>query len=46
LPLKNTWSKKISVLGTFSESTLNFLSNNLKNTAKFGTVREKSGVKV
>jgi len=45
-PVKLTWSKKMSVLSTFLESSLNFLSNSLKNTTKLGTVREKSGVKV
>jgi len=45
LPVKPTWSKKMTVLSTFLEFSLNFLSNNLKNTTKFGTVREKSGVK-
>jgi len=33
-------------LGTFLESSLNFLPNNLKNTTKFRIVREKSGVKI
>jgi len=46
LPIKLTWSKKMTVLSIFLESPLNFLSNNLKNTIKFGTVRKKSGVKV
>jgi len=36
----------MTVLSTFLESSLNFLFKNLKNTAGFGTVREKSGVKV
>jgi len=31
---KPTWSEKISVLSTFSESSLNFLSNNLKKHYK------------
>jgi len=44
-PVKPTWSKKITVLSTFLESSLNFLSNNMEDTTKFGTVREKSGVK-
>jgi len=35
---KPIWSKKITVLTTFLKSSLNFLSNNLKNL-KFGTVR-------
>jgi len=43
---KPPWSEKISVLSTFSESSLNFLFNNVKNTREFGTFREKSGVKV
>jgi len=34
----------MTVLSTFLESLLNILSNNLKNTTKFGTVREKRGV--
>jgi len=42
LLVKPTWT----VSGTFLESLLNFLPNNLKNITKFGTVREKSGVKV
>jgi len=46
LLVKPNWSKKITVLNTFLESLLNFLSNNLRNTTKLGTVREKSGVKV
>jgi len=46
LPVKLTWSKKMTVLSTFLESALNFLSDNLKNTTKFGTVREKNGVKI
>jgi len=44
-PVKPTWSQKMTVLSTFMESSLNFLSNNPKNTTEFGTVREKSGVK-
>jgi len=28
--VKHTWSKKVTVLRTFLESSLNFLSNNLK----------------
>jgi len=36
----------MTVLSTFLESSLNFLFNNIKNTTKFGKVREKSGVKV
>jgi len=44
--VKPTWSKKITVLSTFLESVLNFLSNiQKKNTTKLGTVREKSGSK-
>jgi len=45
-PVKPTWRKKMTLLNAFLESLLNFLSNNLKNTTKFGTVREKSGVKI
>jgi len=45
-PVKPTWSEKITVLSTFLESLLKFPFNNLGNTSKFGTVREKSGVKV
>jgi len=44
-PEKPTWSEKMTVLSTFLESFLNFLANSLRNTTKFGTVREKSGVK-
>jgi len=43
---KPTWSEKITVLSTFLEFLLNFLFNKLKNTTKFCTVREKSGVKI
>jgi len=46
LPAKPTWTEKITLLSTFLESSLNLLSNNLRNTTKFGTVREKSGVRV
>jgi len=46
LSVKLTWSEKITVLSTFFESSINLLTNNLKNTTKFGTVKEKSGVKV
>jgi len=46
LPVKPPWSKKMTGLSTFLKSSLNFLSTNLKNTTNFGTVREKSGVKV
>jgi len=38
--------KKMIVLSTFLESSLNFPSNNLGNTTKFDAVTEKSGVKV
>jgi len=45
-PVKPTCSKKIAVLSTFFKYLLNILFNNLKkNSSKFGTVREKSGVK-
>jgi len=30
LPVKHTWSEKITVLSTFLESSLNFLSNDIK----------------
>jgi len=33
-PVKPTWSKKMSVLRTFLESSLNFLFNNLKKDLK------------
>jgi len=46
LLIKPTWSKNLTVLSTFLESSLNFLSNNLKKQSKFGTVMDKSGVKV
>jgi len=45
-PVKPTWSDKLTVLSTFLESSLNFLSNNRKATTIFVTVTEKSGVKV
>jgi len=32
--VKPTWCKKITVLSTFSESSLNFLSNDIKKTLK------------
>jgi len=34
LPVKLTWSEKMSVLSTFLESLLNFLLNNLKKHYK------------
>jgi len=43
---KFTWTEKMTVLSTFLESLLNFLSNNVENTTKFGTVSKKSGVKI
>jgi len=46
LPVKPTWSEKMTVLSTVLESSLNFLPNNLKNTTKFCTVREKSCIKI
>jgi len=46
LPVKSTWDEKMTVLRTFLEFSLNFLSNRLKKTTKFGTVRKKSDVKV
>jgi len=36
--VKPAWSEKMTVLSIFLESSLSFLSNNLKNTTKFGTV--------
>jgi len=33
-PVKPTWSEKKTVLSTISESSLNFLSDNLKKTLK------------
>jgi len=33
-PVKPTWSEKMTTLSTFLESSLNFLSNNLKNHYK------------
>jgi len=45
-PIKHTWSEKMTVSSTFLESSLNFLSNEIKNIKKLSTVREKSGVKV
>jgi len=44
--VKPTYSEKMTVLSTILGSLLNFLSNNMKNITKFGTVREKSGVKI
>jgi len=44
--VKPTGRKKMTILSTFLEFSINFLSNNLKNKRKFGTVRKKSGVKV
>jgi len=35
----------MTVLRTFLDSLLNFLSNNQENITKFSTVRQKSGVK-
>jgi len=43
---KPTCSEQMTVLTTFVEFSLIFLTNNLKNTRKFSTVREKSGIKV
>jgi len=39
-PVKLTWSEKMTVLSTFLKSPLNFICNNLKNTARFGTERK------
>jgi len=36
----------MTVLSTFLEFCLNFVSNNLKITTKFDTVREKNSVKI
>jgi len=44
--VKPTWSMKMTVLRTFLKSSLNFLSDGLKNTTKFGAIKKKSGVKV
>jgi len=41
LPVKPTWSGKMTVLSTFLESSLSFLSNNIKNT-QLSTVSEES----
>jgi len=43
--IKPTCSEKMTVLSTFLKSSLNFLSNNLKNSKKFSIVRKKSGFK-
>jgi len=40
-PVKPTWSKKITILSTFLKFSLNFLSNNPKNTSKLGTGRKE-----
>jgi len=45
-PVKPTWSEKMTVLSTFLESQLNFLSNNRKKTLKNLVVRERSCVKI
>jgi len=44
--LKSTWSEKMIFLRTFLESSLNFLSNDIKNATESSTVREKIAVKV
>jgi len=41
LPVKPTWSTKITVLSTFLESSLNFLFNNLKNIQNLVQIRRK-----
>jgi len=41
-PIKPTWSEKMTVLSTFLESSLNFLSNDIKNATKSGKVKENS----
>jgi len=46
LPVKHTCSEEMTVLSTFLESSLNFLSNNIKNTTKPDKIKEKSGVKI
>jgi len=38
--------EKMRVLDTFLESSLNFLSNDIKNTTESSKVREKTAVKV
>jgi len=43
---KSILNEKINVLSTFWEFSLNFLFDSMKKDYKFGTVREKSGVKV
>jgi len=43
---KIAWNDKTIVLSTFLEFPFNFPSNNIKNTRKFVTTREKNGVKV
>jgi len=45
-PVKPTWSKKMNVLSTFLVSSINFISNRMKNTTKCGTVSEENGVKI
>jgi len=45
-PVTSSWSEKIAILSTFLESLLNFLSNDIKNTRKLSTVREKNSVKL
>jgi len=45
-PVKPTWSEKMPVLSTLLEFSLNVLSNKLRNSTSFGTVREKKDVKV
>jgi len=37
--VKLTWSNKMTVSSTFLESSLNFLSNDIKNTRKLSTLR-------
>jgi len=42
LPIKPTWNKKMTVLSTFLEFSLNFLSNDMKKYYKIGySQREK-----
>jgi len=40
--VKPTCNEKMTVLSTFLESSLNFLSNDIKNATKSGKVSEKS----
>jgi len=44
--VKPTWTEKMIVLSTFLKSSLNFLSDNIKNTSKSDKVKEKRAVKI